>query len=211
MNGARIPILKVGRVLIVPIQVDMDDQTVIQLQERILSELERTGARGVLIDISLLEMVDSFIGRMLSDIAAMARIMDARTVVVGMQPAVAITLVELGLELNGVDTVLNVDEGFRLLRWEFNDEEDEDEHADRGVERAWKAKSISLESEHDIVVARSEVRLLAAALGFRMIDQTRLATVTSELARNVVKYAKRGRLIAQPTEALRGRGPAPHI
>jgi rsbT antagonist protein RsbS len=120
MSGARIPILKVGRVLIVPIQVDMDDQTVMHLQERILSELEKTNARGVLIDISMLEMVDSFIGRMLSDIAAMARIMDARTVVVGMQPAVAITLVELGLELKGVDTVLNVDEGFKLLRAEFD-------------------------------------------------------------------------------------------
>ena len=127
MNGARIPILKLGRVLIVPIQVDMDDQTVIQLQERILSELEATGARGVLIDISLLEMVDSFIGRMLSDIAAMARIMDARTVVVGMQPAVAITLVELGLELKGVETVLNVDEGFKLLRAEFNAGDEEEE------------------------------------------------------------------------------------
>src|ERR1044071_9215732 len=128
MDGqTRIPILKVGRVLIVPIQVDMDDQTVIHLQERILSELERTGARGVLIDISLLEMVDSFIGRVLSDIAAMARIMDARTVVVGMQPAVAITLVELGLELRGVDTVLNVDEGIRLLRSEFAMDEDDEE------------------------------------------------------------------------------------
>jgi rsbT antagonist protein RsbS len=120
MNGSqRIPILKVGRILIVPIQTDMDDQTVVQLQERILSELERTRARGVLIDISLLEMVDSFIGRMLSDIAAMARVMDAHTVVVGIQPAVAITLVELGLELPGVSTVLNVDEGVRLLREEF--------------------------------------------------------------------------------------------
>jgi rsbT antagonist protein RsbS len=123
----RIPILKVGRVLIVPIQVDMDDRTVIHLQERILTELERTGARGVLIDISLLEMVDSFIGRVLSDVAAMARIMDARTVVVGMQPAVAITLVELGLELRGVDTVLNVDEGIRLLRSEFGIDEDEED------------------------------------------------------------------------------------
>ncbi len=128
MDGAqRIPILKVGRVLIVPIQVDMDDRTVISLQERILAELERTRARGVLLDISLLEMVDSFIGRMLSDIAAMARIMDARTVVVGMQPAVAITLVELGLELRGVETVLNVDEGIKLLRAEFDGGEDEDE------------------------------------------------------------------------------------
>ncbi|HUQ31676.1 MAG TPA: STAS domain-containing protein [Pyrinomonadaceae bacterium] len=133
MSAARIPILKVGRVLIVPIQVDMDDQTVIHLQERILSELERTGSRGVLIDISLLEMVDSFIGRMLSDIAAMARIMDARTVVVGMQPAVAITLVELGLELKGVETVLNVDEGFRLLRSEFDNEDETEEQAYRGL------------------------------------------------------------------------------
>src|ERR671921_1415212 len=123
----RIPILKVGRVLVVPIQTDMDDQTVVHLQERILSELERTRARGVLIDISLLEMVDSFIGRMLSDIAAMARIMDARTVVVGMQPAVAITLVELGLELRGVDTVLKGDEGIKLLRDEFDIEEREDD------------------------------------------------------------------------------------
>ncbi len=131
MNGIhqRIPILKVGRVLLVPIQVDMDDQTVLQLQEQILSGLERTSARGVLIDISMLEMVDSFIGRMLSDIAAMARIMDALTVVVGMQPAVAITLVELGLELYGVDTVMNVDEGIKLLRGEFNlDEEDEEQY-----------------------------------------------------------------------------------
>lgn len=127
MNGMRIPILKVGRVLLVPIQVDMDDQTVLLLQERVLAELERTGARGVLIDISMLEMVDSFIGRMLSDIAAMARIMDARTVVVGMQPAVAITLVELGLELNGVDTVLNVDEGIKLLRGEIDALDDEDQ------------------------------------------------------------------------------------
>ena len=146
MNGSqRIPIIKVGRVLIVPIQVDMDDQTVMYLQERILSELERTGARGVLIDISLLEMVDSFIGRMLSDIAAMARIMDARTVVAGMQPAVAITLVELGLELHGVDTVLNVDEGIKLLSDDFGVDDDEasspgesgllGQHTDRSAQR----------------------------------------------------------------------------
>ena len=139
MDGqTRIPILKVGRVLIVPIQVDMDDQTVMHLQERILSELERTGARGVLIDISLLEMVDSFIGRVLSDIAAMARIIDARTVVVGMQPAVAITLVELGLELKGVDTVLNADEGFKLLRSEFDNGGGEEELAYWGLSAVGK-------------------------------------------------------------------------
>jgi rsbT antagonist protein RsbS len=133
-TSQRIPILKVGRVLVVPIQVDMDDQTVLNLQERILSELERTGARGVLIDVSLLEMVDSFIGRMLSDIAAMARIMDARTVVVGIQPAVAITLVELGLELRGVETVLNVDEGIKLLRDEFGtDSRDEEAEFQEGL------------------------------------------------------------------------------
>jgi rsbT antagonist protein RsbS len=142
MNGSRIPILKLGRVLIVPIQVDMDDQTVIQLQERILSDLETTGARGVLIDISLLEMVDSFIGRMLSDIAAMARIMDARTVVVGMQPAVAITLVELGLELKGVETVLNVDEGYKLLREEF-DVRDEEEQWDGELSALGKQINLS--------------------------------------------------------------------
>ncbi|MDX6269623.1 MAG: rsbT antagonist protein RsbS [Acidobacteriota bacterium] len=138
MNGAqRIPILKVGRVLVVPVQVDMDDQTVIGLQERILAELERTGARGVLIDISLLEMVDSFIGRMLSDIAAMARVMDARTVVVGIQPAVAITLVELGLELRGVDTVLNVDEGIKLLRDEFGADDDERDEEEAELQGEW--------------------------------------------------------------------------
>ncbi|MCA1556104.1 MAG: STAS domain-containing protein [Acidobacteria bacterium] len=140
MNGSqRIPILKVGRVLVVPVQVDMDDQTVIGLQERILAELERTGARGVLIDISMLEMVDSFIGRMLSDIAAMARIMDARTVVVGIQPAVAITLVELGLELRGVDTVLNVDEGIKLLRAEFGANDDEGDEDESGFMGEWNS------------------------------------------------------------------------
>ncbi|MFL6214562.1 MAG: STAS domain-containing protein [Blastocatellia bacterium] len=116
MSAFRVPILKVGDVLIVSIQSDIDDRTVIEMQQRVLEQIERTGARSLLIDISLLEMVDSFTGRMLSDIAAMASIMDSETVVVGIQPAVAITLVELGLELKGVSTALDVDDGLRILK-----------------------------------------------------------------------------------------------
>jgi rsbT antagonist protein RsbS len=116
MSAFRVPILKIADVLLVSIQSDIDDRTVLELQERVLEEIERTNAHAVLIDISLLEMVDSFTGRMLSDIASMASIMDAETVVVGMQPAVAITLVELGLELKGVSTALDVDDGLRILK-----------------------------------------------------------------------------------------------
>ena len=116
MSAFRVPILKVGDVLIVSIQSDIDDRTVIEMQHRVLEQIERTGARSLLIDVSLLEMVDSFTGRMLSDIAAKASIMDAETVVVGIQPAVAITLVELGLELKGVSTALDVDDGLRILK-----------------------------------------------------------------------------------------------
>ena len=111
----RIPIIKIGNFLIVSIQVDMHDKLAIQLQSQILEEIEKTGAKGVLIDISVLEMVDSFIGRMLSGMASMASIMDAAVVIVGMQPAVAITLVELGLEMPGVDTALNMEKGMAML------------------------------------------------------------------------------------------------
>ena len=116
MTAYKVPILKVGDVLLVSIQSDIDDRTVLELQQRVLDMVERTNARAVLIDISLLEMVDSFTGRMLSDITSMASIMDAETVVVGIQPAVAITLVELGLELKGVSTALDVDDGLRILK-----------------------------------------------------------------------------------------------
>jgi rsbT antagonist protein RsbS len=111
----KIPIIKIGSYLIVSIQVDMHDKLALQLQSQILEEIEKTGAKGVLIDISVLEMVDSFIGRMLSGMASMASIMDAAVVIVGMQPAVAITLVELGLEMPGVDTALNMERGMELL------------------------------------------------------------------------------------------------
>jgi rsbT antagonist protein RsbS len=118
----RIPILKLGAFLLVTIQVDMHDRLAMQLQDDLTARIVATRARGVLIDISTLEIVDSFIGRMLSNIAAMARILDAQTVVVGMQPAVAITLVELGLSLEGVRTALNVDKGMLLLQQHVSDE-----------------------------------------------------------------------------------------
>ena len=111
----RIPILKLRDLLLVTIQVDMHDRLAMQLQDELTTKISETGARGVLIDISSLDIVDSFIGRMIANIAAMARVLDAKTVVVGMQPAVAITLVELGLTLPGVRTALNVDKGMALL------------------------------------------------------------------------------------------------
>jgi len=111
----RIPILKMGEFLLVSIQVDMHDRLALQLQDDLTERIAATSARGVLIDISSLEMVDSFIGRMLGNIAAMSRVLDAQTVLVGMRPAVAITLVELGMSLPGVRTALNVERGMDLL------------------------------------------------------------------------------------------------
>jgi rsbT antagonist protein RsbS len=111
----RIPILRMGQFLLVTIQVDMHDQLAMSLQDDLTSKVVQTGARGVLIDISSLEIVDSFIGRMLGNISEMTRVLDAETVVVGMQPAVAITLVELGLSLPGIRTALNVERGMALL------------------------------------------------------------------------------------------------
>ena len=112
----RIPILKMGDYLLVTIQVDMHDRLALTLQDDLTEGIAKTRARGVLIDISSLEIVDSFIGRMLGNIAAMSRVLDAETVVVGMRPAVAITLVELGLSLPGVRTALNVEQGMSLLQ-----------------------------------------------------------------------------------------------
>ncbi len=111
----RIPILKVGSALLVSIQVDMHDRMAMALQDDLTARIVETKARGVLIDISSLEVVDSFIGRMLANIAGMSQVLDASTVVVGMQPAVAITLVELGLRLDGVRTALNVEKGMELI------------------------------------------------------------------------------------------------
>jgi rsbT antagonist protein RsbS len=124
----RIPILRMGGYLLVTIQVDMHDQLALTLQDDLTASIQRTSAKGVLIDISALEMVDSFIGRMIANISRMARILDARTVVVGMRPAVAITLVELGLSLPGVDTALDVERGMRRLRSALDDGEPSGDH-----------------------------------------------------------------------------------
>ncbi|HZQ19132.1 MAG TPA: STAS domain-containing protein [Terriglobales bacterium] len=119
----KIPILRMGEFLLVTIQVDMHDRLAMTLQDDLTTRISETGARGVLIDISSLEIVDSFIGRMLGNIAAMSRVLDAETVVVGMRPAVAITLVELGMSLAGVKTALNVDTGMELLRTSLDGDE----------------------------------------------------------------------------------------
>ena len=111
----RIPILQMGQILLVTIQVDMQDQMALALQDDLATKISATGAKGVVIDISALEIVDSFVGRMLASISGISRILGATTVVVGMQPAVAITLVELGLSLEGVRTALNVERGMELL------------------------------------------------------------------------------------------------
>ncbi len=112
----RVPLMSLGDALLVSIQVDLQDDSVLALQEDLAERIVATGARGVLIDISAVEIVDSFIGRMFASIAALSKVLDAETVVVGMRPAVAITLVELGLSLHGVRTALNVEKGLAILR-----------------------------------------------------------------------------------------------
>jgi len=129
----RIPILKFGNCLLVTIQVDMHDELALSLQEDLTAQIAKYGSRGVLIDISSLEIVDSFIGRMLANIAAMSRILDAQTVLTGMQPAVAITLVELGMVLPGIKTALNVERGMELLK-DYLAQHEEPEESDGSEE-----------------------------------------------------------------------------
>lgn len=119
----KIPIIKVEDILLVSIQTDLQDQTAITMQSDLLHKIESTSARGVIIDISVVDIVDSFLGRVLSDTASMARIMNAVVVVVGIQPSVAITLVELGLELKQIPTALNVERGLQLLREKIGDQD----------------------------------------------------------------------------------------
>ncbi|MHA6757353.1 STAS domain-containing protein [Streptacidiphilus sp. PAMC 29251] len=115
----RVPVLQIGQVLLVSIQSDLDDQTVLNLQDDLAARVVDTGAHGVVIDITAVEIVDSFVGRMLATIASISRLLDAKTVVVGMRPAVAITLVELGLSLGGVRTALTLEKGLQILNREI--------------------------------------------------------------------------------------------
>jgi len=126
----RVPVLKIGGLLLVSIQVDMEDRTALQLQEDLANRIVATGCRGVIIDITALDIVDSFVGRTLSTIASISKVLDAETVVVGMRPAVAITLVELGLSLSGIRTALNVERGMALLARASNEQELTEEEAD---------------------------------------------------------------------------------
>ena len=125
----RIPILRMGKFLLVTIQIDLYDRLATNLETDLVQMVNKTGARGVLIDISALSIVDSFMGRILGNIGSMSKIMDAETVVVGMQPAVAITLIELGLELKGVHTSLNVEKGMELLAEKIGSDDEEPEDA----------------------------------------------------------------------------------
>ncbi len=126
MNGIRIPILKIGNVLIASIQIALHDSTAIQFKNDLLEKIHETKAKGVIIDLTALDVVDSFIGRMIADIAAMSGLMGTRVILTGLQPAVAITLVELGLELPRVLTALNLEKGLELMQRQSEEEETED-------------------------------------------------------------------------------------
>ena len=132
----RVPVLKIGDILLVSIQTDMEDQVALQLQEDLAERIVATGVHGVIIDISALDIVDSFVGRTIATIAAVSRVLDAETVVVGMRPAVAITLVELGLSMPGIRTALNVELGIALLGHRETADIDVDEPADDGCDPA---------------------------------------------------------------------------
>ena len=177
-----------GEFLLVTIQVDMHDRLAMTLQDDLTNKISETNARGVLIDISALEIVDSFIGRMISNISGMARVLDTETVVVGMRPAVAITLVELGLSLPGVRTALNVEKGMDLLRVAARPAR----RPGRAAMAVLKHETMPIRSENDVVAVRQAVRKWAAELSFSLVDQTKIVTAASELARNTLIYGGGG-------------------
>ncbi len=198
----RIPILKLGGVLIVTIQVDMHDRLALALEEDLTAMIVRTGARAVLIEISALEIVDSFIGRMLVSIAAVSRVLDAETVVAGMRPAVAITLVELGLELTGIRTALNVERGMALIQSGFRKRTT----ASGATVTVSKTETLPIRSGDDVVRVRQRVRTLAVEIGLGIVDQTKIVTAASELARNTLDYGGSGEVRAEIVQAGTRKG-----
>ncbi len=195
----RIPILKFGNALLVTIQVDMHDRLATALEEDLTRKIVALNARGVLIDISALEIVDSFIGRMLDNIAAVSRILDADTVVVGMRPAVAITLVELGLSLTGVKTALNVERGMALIQRRLAESEADDAD-ERGL------NEFEIRQSDDVVRVRQATRTLAVEVGLSLVDQTKIVTASSELARNTLDYGGGGGVTLEVIDQGNRRG-----
>lgn len=183
---AEIPILKIADCLLVTIQVDMHDRLALALQDDLTNRIVATRARGVMIDISALEIVDSFIGRMLNNIAAMSRVLDAATVVVGMRPAVAITLVELGLSLTGSAPPSTSTRGSRSSGASST--------AGRTGVVVGADETFPLRSSEDVVRVRQAVRARAVAAGFSLVDQTKIVTAASEIARNTLDYGGGGTL-----------------
>ena len=183
----QVPILKIGQTLFVSIQIDLQDDSVIRLQEDLADELAATGAHGVIIDITAVEIVDSFIGRMLSTIGSISRLFDAETVIVGMRPAVAITLTELGLSLSGVRTALNAEKGLEILNGKSSMDE------------------LPIRSGDDVVRVRQQVRIAAAENGLSLVDQTKLVTAASELARNTLVHGGGGTARVEVVKSPSGR------
>jgi serine/threonine-protein kinase RsbT len=181
----RIPILKMGGFLLVTIQVDMHDRLALALQDDLTDLIVKHRSRGVLIDISTLEMVDSFIGRMLGTIASMASLLDAATVVVGMQPSVAITLVELGFRSRA-----SAPRSMWRKAWPLCNRYSPP--AERTGMKVLSSESMPVRSSEDVVIVRQAVRKKAIALGFGLVDQTKFVTASSELARNTLDYGGGG-------------------
>ena len=202
----RIPILRMGEFLLVTIQVDMHDRLVTTLQDDLTTMIASSGARGVLIDISSLDMVDSFIGRMIGNIAGMSRVLDAETVVVGMRPAVAITLVELGLSLTGVRTALDVEKGMvlyfgprQVVGW------------GRTAMVVTKDDTMEIQISDHVVLVRQAVRKWAIELGFSLVDQTKIVTAASELARNTLDYGRGGTVKLEALEEGASERSSAHV
>ena len=178
----RIPILKLGDTLIVSIQWELDDQNAIQFQEDLLNKLHSKNASGVLIDLTPIDFIDSFIAKVLGDVINMSRLMGAKVVITGIQPAVAITLIELGIRLENVMTALDLENGLDKL------------HNRIGGLTMECRSSVDIYTEWDIVAARQLGRNEAKNIGFGTVDQARITTAISELARNIYLYAGKGNI-----------------